>query len=294
MGTASPASTWPITIPTLRRPRRDMDALDRLNWSVGLALVRYGVRVGVRASEPALLDGVADYLPPGARPCRAQSVDCLLSLRLFSPTETALYANGELLERTTDRRVILAALESAARFAIASRTRQRLFVHAGVVGYGGQAIVLPGPSGAGKSRLVEALVRAGGVYYSDEFAIFDAAGQVHPYPAPLRIGLAAGQLKARRPVETLPGVAGKTAIPVGLVVETRYVRGARWRPRRLSSGEAVVALLAHTVPARRTPKAALSILDRVIAGARALRGRRGEAERVAASLLDEVSRSIEA
>ena len=64
---------------------------------------------------------------------------------------------------------------------VAQRSRQMLFVHAGVVGWRGLAIVIPGRSHAGKSTLVAELVRRGAVYYSDEFAVLDETGRVHPY-----------------------------------------------------------------------------------------------------------------
>ena len=65
--------------------------------------------------------------------------------------------------------------------AVAQRSRQMLFVHAGVVGWRGLAIVIPGRSHTGKSTLVAELVRRGAVYYSDEFAVLDDTGRVHPY-----------------------------------------------------------------------------------------------------------------
>jgi hypothetical protein len=42
-------------------------------------------------------------------------------------------------------------------------------------------MVLPGKSFAGKTTLVAALVRAGAEYWSDEYAVLDANGDVHPY-----------------------------------------------------------------------------------------------------------------
>lgn len=267
-----------------------MAALDRLAWPARLAIVRYGVRIGLRASDAQLLEGIEDYLPPRWRPCRARAVDCLFSLRRApspeSPDATELFLDAERLICTAEREHVCLVLESAVRFQVASRTRQRLFVHAGVVGHRGRAIVIPGVSGAGKSTLVAALVRAGGVYYSDEFAVFDSRGQVHPYPSPIRVIPATGGWKIRRSVETLGGQVGVAKIPVGLVVDTRYMRGARWRPRRLSAAESVLALLPHTVVAREQPAMALAILEQVAADAAAWRGRRGEAERTAASLLD--------
>ena len=65
---------------------------------------------------------------------------------------------------------------------MAAETRERVFVHAGVVGWKGHAIVIPGRSRSGKTTLVAELVKAGAEYYSDEFAVLDAEGRVHPFP----------------------------------------------------------------------------------------------------------------
>ena len=51
---------------------------------------------------------------------------------------------------------------------------------AGVVGWENRAIVMPGASFAGKTTLVRAWLEAGATYYSDEFAVLDRAGRVHP------------------------------------------------------------------------------------------------------------------
>ena len=64
---------------------------------------------------------------------------------------------------------------------IAIESRDFVAVHAGVVADGDRAIVMPGVSFSGKTTLVRALVEAGAVYYSDEYAMFDEAGRVHPY-----------------------------------------------------------------------------------------------------------------
>jgi len=69
---------------------------------------------------------------------------------------------------------------------IALWARRRVFVHAGVVAWQGRAVLIPGRTLSGKSWLVRALVRAGAEYYSDEFAVLDARGRVHPYPLPPR------------------------------------------------------------------------------------------------------------
>jgi hypothetical protein len=65
----------------------------------------------------------------------------------------------------------------------------------------------------------------------------------------------------------------------------RYRDGARFRPRPLSCGEAVLALLANTVSARRQPDVAFRMLRQVVSGAQAVKGSRGEADDTVAALL---------
>ena len=94
-------------------------------------------------------------------------------------------------------------------------------------------------------------------------------------------------------METLSGSAGSTPLPFGLVVISHYKAGASWRPRRLSPGHGVLALLANTVAARRQPAAALATLQRVAADAIILKGGRGEASAVASRLLKYLEKSYE-
>jgi hypothetical protein len=72
-------------------------------------------------------------------------------------------------------------------------------------------------------------------------------------------------------------------------VVSEYRPGARWRPRRLSAGQGALALLAHTVSARRRPERALAALRQVVAVAPVLKGVRGEAKEVAGVILGELA-----
>jgi hypothetical protein len=133
-----------------------------------------------------------------------------------------------------------------------------------------------------------ALVRAGATYYSDEYAVLDARGRVHPYPKPLSIRGGPGARPRKCSAEALGGVAGVKPLPVGLVIVSRFEPQARWRPRLLSPGEAILELLANTVSARLRPSGAMATLDQVVRRAPSLKGKRGEAEQVAAALLERV------
>jgi hypothetical protein len=166
--------------------------------------------------------------------------------------------------------------------------RGHLFVHAGVVAWQGRGIVVPGPSGAGKTTLVEALLRAGAEYYSDEFAVLDGAGRAHPYALPLSIR-GNGRRSARAGPEALGARAGTTPMPVDLIVVSEYRRGARWRPRRLSRAEALLALMANTIAARQPPERTMPILRATVLRARAIESRRGEARAVVGRVLAELA-----
>jgi hypothetical protein len=197
-----------------------------------------------------------------------------------------VYSGGVRLARTLDAEEALDAFESAQHCYVAEAARSRLFVHAGVVGWGDRAIVIPGRALAGKTTLVAALVRAGGTYYSDEYAVLDARGRVHPYPTPLSVREPGSDRPRKVPAAALGGSPGLPPLPVGLVLVTYYRQGAPWRPRPLSAGQAALALLANTVAARRRPSAALATLRRVASQAPAIRGVRGEADNVARAILD--------
>jgi len=270
-----------------------MEKLDRLGWAAGLAFTAYGVSVGVRVSDSSVLERVRALLPPGWKPARKPTVRRLYSLIVGGPTArpgvrrvNLLYSDVARLLRTHDLEEALAQLELDLELYIADRASRRTFVHAGVVGWNGQAIVIPGDSFSGKSSLVKALVKAGATYYSDEFAVLDERGRVHPYPIPLTIRPARdGGPPMKYRAEELGGVAGVCPLPVGLVLITCYVSGTRFRPRPLSVGRAVLELLAHTLPARRRPGRVLDALSRVVSQALVLRGTRGEAEETARRIL---------
>ena len=100
-------------------------------------------------------------------------------------------------------------LDAQVRMFIAANTRDWIFVHAGAVACGGRAVVLPGESFSGKTTLVAALVQAGASYYSDEYAVLDADGRVHPYARRLSIRSDGGEPTQERHVGELGGVAAE-------------------------------------------------------------------------------------
>jgi hypothetical protein len=79
-------------------------------------------------------------------------------------------------------------------------------------------------------------------------------------------------------------------LPVALVISSRYVEGAKWQPRKISTGHGALELLANTVPARRQPELSLATLQQAASRAHCFKGNRGEASELAKWILAFVER----
>jgi hypothetical protein len=71
-----------------------------------------------------------------------------------------------------------------------------------------------------------------------------------------------------------------------LIVVTRYRATASWDPAPLSAGDALLALLANTILARRRPAFALDVLAATVRGVPAVHGDRGDARTAAHAIID--------
>jgi 2OG-Fe(II) oxygenase superfamily len=166
---------------------------------------------------------------------------------------------------------------------VAQRSRRMLFVHAGVVGWRGLAIVIPGRSHTGKSTLVAELVRRGAVYYSDEFAVLDDSSRVHPYRRTLVLR---DERRQPQDLRLVREDAPMEPLPIGLIVAGAYQPEAAWRPTIVRGAQTVLPLIDGTVLARQESARMLRIAARVAPTVVTLRGPRSEATEVAARLLD--------
>lgn len=239
---------------------------------------------------------VIDRLPPGWKPAASPIVDHLFSLIVGGQNPASniqrfslLYYDALQLARTKDLELVFKTFESELQMLVAEFARRRTFVHAGVVGWKNQAVVIPGMSFTGKTTLVTKLVQAGAKYYSDEYAVLDERGLVHPFPRPLGIRKPNQFETTRVDVASLGGTPGSKPLPVRLVISTNYRAGARWRPRQLTSGRGVLELLANTISARSQTKLAFDTLPKAVRSAEVLKGVRGEADEIVESILEKVA-----
>jgi hypothetical protein len=280
--------------PVTQRTHETTPLLDRVRWPAGFVFECHGAIIGVRSSSRSVLGALRRVLPPDARISSARPIDSHYSIVVrhdrARPNEP-LYVAYERRRRIgagRDVDAVVATLEGAVHLAVALHARTMLFVHAGVVGWRGGAIVIPGRTHTGKSSLVAALLRAGATYYSDEYALFDGAGRVHAFPKSLGIRDAGGTSRPVSPV-SLGATTGDVPLPLHTVIATSYTARASWRPVAMSGGETVLALFDNTVAAQRRPADAIRTLSIAVTGARALRGVRGDAARIAERILDRCS-----
>ncbi len=98
-----------------------------------------------------------------------------------------LELDGEHLNANPNSRGFHHYFSARVRLLVASHSKEFVFLHAGVVAWKGKCVLFPADSHEGKTTLVAALISKGAVYYSDDYAIIDSEGLVHPFPRKLSI-----------------------------------------------------------------------------------------------------------
>jgi hypothetical protein len=254
------------------------------HWSE-LAFRSHGVRVKVMTSEAALVDRIRDSLPPGSAICDLDVADRIFALRVESGRFRVTSGATEIAS-VTDADEAVASLASVLDFGIATASQSDIFIHAGVVGWDGRAIVMPGTSGSGKTTLVLALVEAGATYYSDEFAVIDDEGLVHAYARPpgVRDDATSTAWRRRHLIDAV--TSEPPPLPMGVVALTRYRLGRSWKSTPGTAAEGIVGLIRNSVGIRAEPERTMAILTKAVVGAEVVMGSRGDADRTAVSLLE--------
>ena len=249
-------------------------------------LVSWGVPLRLSAKTETLLDQMRQQAPFGSMESSVVSP----ATRKFTVRSTAeahyqVVADDELLVEAESLPPALLHLGGHMMIHVAEYAPDFVFIHAGVVAWQNRALLLPGVSHAGKSTLVAELVRSGATYYSDEFAILDCHGRVHPFARDLRMRHPGRPDQTPLPLSNLNGRAGFEPLPIAMVIFAEFREHAYWMPEAVSPGNAVLEMLLHTAPVQRTPARVLATLTAMMRNAKAWRSQRGEVEGAARSLL---------
>jgi hypothetical protein len=247
----------------------------------GLVYESLGLAIEVSSDDPRLLQYVPGVLLPGWSPADGASP----AVRFGIGRDGAITVDGVELARHENLTVAFIELGKAIRHHLALHAPAHIFIHAGVVSVEGLAIVMPGRSFSGKTTLVAELVRAGATYYSDEYAVVDALGRIHPYLNPLTLRCDPRSGDRNVVIHPRGDRVGAAPIRAGMIVITSYEEGASWNPEPCTSGEGAIALLENTVAARSRPSRALAAARLIADGARVASGVRGEAAVTAREML---------
>jgi hypothetical protein len=252
-----------------------------------LGVIAFGVQFRLLAQNDAMLRQMLACVPWSSEVCPATAADAPeFALRTgTSPESYRLHCDRQAVAENSSLGAVLEELRTRLVTFMADSAPDRIFLHAGVAGWQGRAIVLPGAAFAGKTTLVAELVRAGATYYSDEYAVLDSAGLVHPYARALQMRHAGSSVQQSVAIEELGGTTGTAALPVAHVLFTEYRPGACWHPEPVSAGMAVLEMMRHTIPVQRSPARAMASLAKMMETAQAVRSARGEASALARMLL---------
>jgi hypothetical protein len=255
----------------------------------GFRVSLFGVRLAVIGDSTAMAEALDRYVLPWLprEPIGDSAVDRLAEVREAR--------GGAGLEILIDGVVVgvapspLAAIPCVQRALDEAMVRFQAVVavvHGGVVAHAGRAIILPGATGAGKSTLVAELVRQGAPYLSDEYALIDADGRVHPYPRPLLLRDGSGADRPPRLATELGGSVANGPMPAGLVVGLRHAPDAAPTWHAISQAEGVLLLLRNTPQALADQPWILPPLTRAVGRAICYAGLRGDASEAAAAILE--------
>jgi hypothetical protein len=247
----------------------------------------FDVPVQLRSNSETLLDALCKRLPHGSQITQtpASSARCYTLLETANGLGFQLYGNHRKLAEDADHERLLDRFGGAAMLHVAEHAPGFVFVHAGVVAWHGRAIVFPGRSFSGKSTLTAALVRAGAIYYSDDYALLDSAGFVHPFARDLQMRAPGNWEQTSTSVEAFGGVSGSAPIRIGSVCLTRYRSGGTWLPRPIPTGQGILQIIRHAVAMRASPARVLSTLTAALSEATIYSSPRGEADSTAAAML---------
>jgi hypothetical protein len=160
--------------------------------------------------------------------------------------------------------------------AVVPRLTTARAIHAGAVLWRERALLLPGSTHAGKSSLVTELLRRGATYLSDEYAVIDSEGLVHPYPRVLLVRNGRPEQVPMLPAECNAAV-GEAPSPVGWILSLQYLPESAWNVKAAAQSEALLILLRNTPHIMAESPGMVQVFERAVRGATCYVGHRSEA-----------------
>lgn len=232
--------------------------------------ILHQVRIRFKAEGQIAINSIKEFLP--TVPTQSfEEPEVTFTLK-SQEALLSLEQDGYVALTGREPRTTLEFLRERLHDHLARNAKGHLILRAGVVTWGGTALLLAGPRLSGMSTLIEALSSRGAVRYSDQLAIFDESLQVIPYQ---------GDPKAQQ--DAAP-------CPIGLIATLPYLPDTPAEHSHQSGGQATMALLplATVLEQSQTPTV-LATLAGICRKARFLKGTRLEAGACAEAILQEMA-----
>lgn len=244
------------------------------------AFESYGVAIKIESNRKRIIDRVRRITNVSllGRLVETNPDDALHAFTILkTKKQLKLVLNEEELSETTHSKAFYNYFESRLRVLVAEYAQEHVFIHAGAISWKGKGILFPADSFQGKTTLVAALVKRGAIYYSDDYAILDQDGLVHPFPRKLSIrDPDRGFRRSNVAAKSLGGQTGEIPIPVSAVILTRFRRNGKWNPKILSAGNGIMQIIPQAIPVRANTKLTLDVLKTVANRAIIARSFRGD------------------
>jgi hypothetical protein len=257
--------------------------------SRGFRVSLFGVQLAVACDSDAVAMALDRYVLPWLPRAvlDGERVDRLVEVRSTSPGGPGfeIAVDGAAAAVAPSPLAAIPHVQRALDEAIVRCQTEVAVVHAGVVAHEGRAIVLPAATYAGKSTLVAEMVRHGAEYCSDEYALIDVVGRVHPYPRAVLLRDASGDDQSPRLAGELGGRVARGPVRAGVIVGVRRVAGAALDLAPTTQAEAVLLLLQNTPHALADAPWILAPIARAVEGTACYVGVRGEAAEAARAIL---------
>jgi hypothetical protein len=264
----------------------------------------YGLKICIKTNNKTVFGElkreIVKLIPVKFEIISPQISDHILYIKSVEKKMYELYKNGENMGRM-DKSRVMDTFNDWLRLTIAEFAVSKVFLHAGVVGWKGKAIVIPANSFKGKTTLIAELVKKGALYYSDEYAVLNKNGLVETFPRKLSLRSPTDKnFRADCSVESLGGRAGNKNIPVGMILLTEFdpkfdanSTAKKWNPKLLSAGQGILEIIPHTISIRYDTKFALKVLNKVASRAIIAKSKRGEAKEFVNLLINFFENNVE-
>ncbi len=266
------------------------------------------LRLGVINAEiECSIDGLADEYAELYGGYDAHGGDAMVSVRVGRGRSRytmgrRFVVSGSEGRMFSVRRIeeVLPHVEWALNWEVVRRMDDFLQLHAGVMERDGVGVVFPAAPGSGKTTLCAGLLSRGWRFLSDEFALIDGEGMIHPYPKALcikegsfevmeHLGLPMVQPrryrkgKKGRVAYVNPRVAGDDSLGrkcrLGHVVFPKFEQGATPRLRSLTRGETGFELAQLSFNLRKKGNEGMTMLMGALQGADCHRLESGDIDR---------------